>query len=64
MLEDVVWKVEPVAFISVVVEIENVIGGCKLVGRERTIDRHHLHRLHLFQLTNTNSRAEVDPSKA
>ena len=43
----------------VVVEIESVIGGCKLVGRERTIDRHHLHRLHFFQLTNTSSNAVV-----
>ena len=43
-------------------EIESVIGGCKLVGKERTIDRHHLHRFRFFQLTSTNSDAVVNPS--
>ena len=46
----------------VVVEIESVIGGCKLVGIKRTIDRDHLRRLHFFQLTSTSSKAVVNPS--
>ena len=46
----------------VVVEIESVIGGCKLVGIKRTINRYHLRRLHFFQLTSTSSEAVVNPS--